>query len=270
MKLHTKIAAVFVGLFISAVVFAGLETATYIHELVATNPVGATDPKSQGDDHVRMIKATLLNTFANVDGAVTSSHTELNILDGVTSTAAELNILDGVTTSAAELNFVDGVTSAIQTQLDSKLATNGNGSNVTNLNAAALASGTVPDARLPFAYAAGEYSPTITNISNGTGISNESARYIRLGSIVTLSGRFALTPFANTTNTVLDISLPVASNLDSNAASGHCEGQFGGAVAVVGEINANAAGDVLRLSFISNTASPTSGWMNWTAQYTVQ
>lgn len=40
----------------------------------------------------------------------------------VTSSAAELNILDGATLSTAELNYVDGVTSAIQTQLDAKLA----------------------------------------------------------------------------------------------------------------------------------------------------
>lgn len=37
-----------------------LETATKISELVASNPTG-TDPKSQGDDHLRMIKAVLQN-----------------------------------------------------------------------------------------------------------------------------------------------------------------------------------------------------------------
>src|SRR3990167_4007597 len=67
-------------------------------------------------------------TYANFVGgilselAITSSVAELNILDGVTSTAAELNILDGATLTVTELNYVDGVTSAIQTQLDGKLA----------------------------------------------------------------------------------------------------------------------------------------------------
>jgi hypothetical protein len=37
----------------------------------------------------------------------------------------ELEILDGATLSTTELNYVDGVTSAIQTQIDSKLATAG-------------------------------------------------------------------------------------------------------------------------------------------------
>ena len=58
----------------------------------------------------------------NILDGVTSTAAELNILDGVTSTAAELNILDGATLTTTELNYVDGVTSAIQTQLDAKLA----------------------------------------------------------------------------------------------------------------------------------------------------
>lgn len=56
----------------------GLESATYIHELVPTNPVGATDPKSQGDDHIRMFKQAVQNTLPNVEGAVQASHTQLD------------------------------------------------------------------------------------------------------------------------------------------------------------------------------------------------
>ncbi len=57
---------------------------------------------------------------------ITSTAAELNILDGVTADATELNILDGATLTTTELNYVDGVTSAIQTQLDAKVAqTNG-------------------------------------------------------------------------------------------------------------------------------------------------
>ena len=40
----------------------------------------------------------------------------------MSASSTELNILDGATLSTAELNYVDGVTSAIQTQLDNKLA----------------------------------------------------------------------------------------------------------------------------------------------------
>lgn len=41
----------------------GLETGTYISELTITNPVGASDPKSQGDDHLRLIKKCVKNSF---------------------------------------------------------------------------------------------------------------------------------------------------------------------------------------------------------------
>lgn len=109
-----------------------LETGTYISDLTITNPT-STDPKSQGDDHLRLLKSTVKATFPNVTGAVTATHTELNIMDGVTSTTAELNILDGVTSTAAEINildgviastdeinYIDGVTSSIQPQIDLK------------------------------------------------------------------------------------------------------------------------------------------------------
>jgi len=42
----------------------GLETATYISSLTPTNPV-SNDTKSQGDDHIRLLKSTAQNTFPN-------------------------------------------------------------------------------------------------------------------------------------------------------------------------------------------------------------
>jgi len=60
-----------------------LETGTYIDDLVATNPAG-TDAKSTLDDHIKLIKATLLATFPNITGAMTKTHTLLNQL-GITA-----------------------------------------------------------------------------------------------------------------------------------------------------------------------------------------
>jgi hypothetical protein len=76
-----------------------------------------TSPKINED-----VALTATATELNVLDGITSTTAELNILDGVTSTASELNILDGATLTTTELNYVDGVTSAIQTQLDAKLA----------------------------------------------------------------------------------------------------------------------------------------------------
>ena len=55
----------------------GLEAATYISDLVTTNPLGS-DAKSTADDHLRLIKSCLKTTFPSVTGAVTKTHTELN------------------------------------------------------------------------------------------------------------------------------------------------------------------------------------------------
>lgn len=43
----------------------GLETGTYFQDLNQSNPIGATDPKAQGDDHIRLLKTTAKNTFPN-------------------------------------------------------------------------------------------------------------------------------------------------------------------------------------------------------------
>lgn len=54
-----------------------LETGSYISDLVVTNPV-ATDPVSRADDHMRLIKATIKNTFPNITGPVTVTQDNLN------------------------------------------------------------------------------------------------------------------------------------------------------------------------------------------------
>ena len=55
-----------------------VETASFISELDATKPT-ALDPKSEGDNHIRLVKATIKAQFPNFGaGAVTATHTELN------------------------------------------------------------------------------------------------------------------------------------------------------------------------------------------------
>jgi hypothetical protein len=55
-----------------------IEAVTYISDFVATNPVGASDPGSDLDNHIRNMKAGILATFPSVTGAVTPTHTQLN------------------------------------------------------------------------------------------------------------------------------------------------------------------------------------------------
>jgi len=56
-----------------------LEIATYISDLVPSNPA-ASDGLNNADDHMRMIKATLLNTFPNINAAVTITDEQLNAI----------------------------------------------------------------------------------------------------------------------------------------------------------------------------------------------
>ena len=51
----------------------GLESGTYIDSLVATNPLGS-DNRSQGDDHIRLVKSTVRASFPDVDEAVVTIH----------------------------------------------------------------------------------------------------------------------------------------------------------------------------------------------------
>lgn len=104
-----------------------LETATYISGLVAANPL-STDPKSQGDDHLRLIKSVLLNTLPNITGAVTATHTELNYVAGVTSgIQTQLNTITAqlAAGTSASLNSITAATGS---------STIDNGSNQVNWN----------------------------------------------------------------------------------------------------------------------------------------
>lgn len=64
---------------------AGLETGTYIKDLVSTNPT-PNDPKSEGDDHLRLIKSTIQNSFPGAAGAVVIAGTDGGIADAYTLT----------------------------------------------------------------------------------------------------------------------------------------------------------------------------------------
>lgn len=54
-----------------------LESASYISSLEPTNPPG-TDQLKQADDHLRLIKAVLKNTFPNLNAPVTATPAQLN------------------------------------------------------------------------------------------------------------------------------------------------------------------------------------------------
>ena len=80
----------------------GLETGTYIDSLVTTNPA-STDGLAQADDHIRLLKITLKNTFPNLTGPVTATQTDLN---NPPSSLTDLGITDG--TASGQVLTTDG------------------------------------------------------------------------------------------------------------------------------------------------------------------
>lgn len=75
-----------------------LESGTYIDSLVSTNPA-ATDGLAQADDHMRLIKATILASFPNITGAMTATQSVLNGLD------ARVTSLEDAFTSGTKMLF---------------------------------------------------------------------------------------------------------------------------------------------------------------------
>lgn len=111
-----------------------IESATYISQLNSSLPA-SSDPRSEGDDHLKLIKAVLKATFPNISGAVTASQSDLNAastvrngswvlqasttVSGTPSTVEFLNGTDGVVISAAydeyliDFNWIRPSSSAI-------------------------------------------------------------------------------------------------------------------------------------------------------------
>lgn len=76
-----------------------VETASYISQLDPTFPASG-DPKSEGDNHIRLVKTILKTQFPNFGtAAMNATTTELNYMEGVTSLVQ--NQLDTLTSAKA-------------------------------------------------------------------------------------------------------------------------------------------------------------------------
>ncbi|MBN8991879.1 MAG: tail fiber protein [Rhizobiales bacterium] len=95
-----------------------IETFNYLDSLNSSNPQ-TSDSISQGDDHIRGIKATLKATFPNIAGAVTATQGELN--------GAASGFTNGVARFADagtffKTNSTDGITNPAAGEIDLKLS----------------------------------------------------------------------------------------------------------------------------------------------------
>jgi hypothetical protein len=82
-----------------------LETTTYIDGLVATNPT-SSDNVGDGDNHIRLTKGAIKQTFPAIAGAVTATHTAINSGVALANTATNLNTANAIVKRDASGNFV--------------------------------------------------------------------------------------------------------------------------------------------------------------------
>ena len=75
-----------------------IESANYIDQLVPSQPQGG-ESISEGDDHLRVIKNAVIQSFPNIGAAVTSTPSELN---AVGKTANDLGLLEDVVEALIE------------------------------------------------------------------------------------------------------------------------------------------------------------------------
>ena len=119
---------------------------------------------------------------------------------------------------------------------------------------------------VPRRVTSGTYTPTLTNTTNVAASTAFVARYIRVGSQVTVYGTANIDPtLAAPTTTVMKISLPIASDFTGSA---QCAGvAIDGPSSQVGAISADATDNVASLTYPA-TSTAEATW-RYTFGYTV-
>lgn len=136
-----------------------IETASYIHQLDSTYPAG-NHVAREGDDHIRLLKRTIKDTFPNITGAVTLSHTAINALkkneangvpglDGTGRIAknqqhAQTQYVETAATRTANEKFNDNVKILVGTGDDLEIYHSGTNTVVTNKTGKLQVSNTLP------------------------------------------------------------------------------------------------------------------------------
>jgi len=114
--------------------------------------------------------------------------------------------------------------------------------------------------------ASGTYSPTITNGTNTTGTyTNYSSNWTRVGNVVTVSCAIGFNVTSNATNTVLNVSIPLANSGNfsgTTQANGSGSAAFIGSVA--GTVNSNNGAQTVGFQFVSAATGATVGYFSFT------
>ena len=118
-----------------------------------------------------------------------------------------------------------------------------------------------------FDFAAGTYTPTLYNTTNVAASTAYACQYLRVGTVVTVSGRVDIDVTTTATDTVLGISLPIASNFANNGElAGTAVQDIGAAVKECGYIRADTTNDRAYLGLQSVGISNYAWYFHFTYQ----
>lgn len=109
----------------------------------------------------------------------------------------------------------------------------------------------------------GTYTPTLTNVANLDSSTAYSCQYLRIGTVVTVSGKVDIDPTLTATSTQLGISLPVASNIANNnecSGTAFASGVAGQGASILGDATNNRA----QLQYISGDVTNQSMYFTFT------
>jgi hypothetical protein len=102
------------------------------------------------------------------------------------------------------------------------------------------------------ALASGTYTPTLTNITNIDASTASGFQYMRVGNVVTLSGRIEIDPTATNTLTQLEFTLPISSNFAFDHQGAGTGAELTTGIQTPCSIQANITNDRLILTFRSS------------------
>jgi hypothetical protein len=205
-----------------------IESATYVSQLVATNPLH-TDPLGQADSHIRLIKSVLQQTLPNLNAAVNGTPTQLNNAAGAfTNSPQEMDLLPvtGSGQVALKNTGTNGTAGGLTVAIND--ATNANPKNALTLSQAgalaALASVNAPSIQK----AGNELLPT-------------GVICMCSGSIATIPAGWALCNGANGTPNLQDMFIVGAGNSYAAAQTGGATSQQNVATTTAGSHNHTGA-----------------------------
>jgi len=112
-------------------------------------------------------------------------------------------------------------------------------------------------------FCSGTYTPTLTNTTNVAASTSRLANWKRVGNEVTVSGQVDITPTAANVDTLLGMSLPIASALTTAFQLGGTANikPSGNTVGIPGVVDGDAANDRASLQFCNGAATVSRTWV---------